>query len=252
MGAPHGVAADAEGDARRFFEQASAARDAGRMQQARDLLRRSLATFPTTAAAFNLTRALDATGELVDAVRTLERLVEGQFGALSEAERRVAEQALAETRSRVPELHVTVRGAAIAEVAIDDHTTRVLRDGESLRESVDPGQHVVTARAPGLRTAREVVTLEERARNAIVLVLAAADESVGSEPERLDRTRGHEAAVSGSPDRPDDSDGGGTAWIWIVAGAAVVIAGGVAVTLFLLGSDDDEGTVLPTAEALRF
>ena len=70
----HARADDAE-DARRLFEQAGEARRSGRLVDARDLLRRSLALHPSRATAFNLALTLHKKGDDQSAVEEYKKAI---------------------------------------------------------------------------------------------------------------------------------------------------------------------------------
>lgn len=159
LAAPAGAQTSPEEEARELFQQANAALETGRFAEARDLLRRSIELTPNPASAFNLAVALRGTGETIASAATFERLLEGEYGELSAAQRREAERLLHETRAEIAVLHISATGADAVELRVDGQRIATAAAGEVVEHQVDPGERVVTASAPRRETAERRVDL---------------------------------------------------------------------------------------------
>ena len=148
-----------EQEARELFQEANAALETGRFAEARDLLRRSIELTPNPASAFNLAVALRGTGETIASVATFDRLLEGEYGRLSSAQRREAERLRHETRAEIAVLHISATGADAIELRVDGQRVGTAAAGEVVEHRVDPGTRVVTASAPRRETAERRVDL---------------------------------------------------------------------------------------------
>lgn len=157
--APAGAQSSAEQEARELFQRANAALETGRFAEARDLLRRSIELTPNPASAFNLAVALRGTGETIASVSTFDRLLEGEYGRLSAAQRREAERLRHETRAEIAVLHISATGADAIELRVDGQRVGTPAAGEVVEHRVDPGTRVVTASAPRRETAERRVDL---------------------------------------------------------------------------------------------
>jgi hypothetical protein len=148
-----------EEEARALFQQANVALETGRFAEARDLLRRSIELTPNPASAFNLAIALRGTGETIAAVATFDRLLDGEYGQLSAAQRREAERLRHETRAEIAVLHISATGADEIELRVDGQRAGTASAAEVVEHRVDPGTRVVTASAPRRETAERRVDL---------------------------------------------------------------------------------------------
>lgn len=206
--------------ARELFERASEAREAGRWQEVRTLLEEALELYPRFSTAWNLVTAIERTGDLPAAERLLERVRDGETGALSADERRSVAARLDEIASRLATLIVVAEGARDG-VELDG-TTRVALDAAgSARIRVNPGTHdLAIVSGDGRRVERTV----DASAGAVVRVRLATPEE-----ERVERTL--------SPRRPTRAGAGESSvwespWLWVGIGAAVIA--GAAVTVLVL------------------
>jgi hypothetical protein len=226
IGSPSLAAADDVEDARRLFEQALDALQAGRAAEGRDLLRRSLAAHPTLAARVNLGIALRRTGEAPEAVEIFESILEGD---LSAEDRELVEAQLAQAREEVATLRVSVEGPPGADVEVDGRPVGSASD-EPLVVPVGAGTHVVVARAEGWRDARETLGVEPGGSRDVTVALVRSTESGGDGAQPL--------AVD------EASDSGVPLWVWIVGGVILAgVAAAITAAIVVSGQQNDDGAV---------
>jgi len=211
--------------ARSLFEQANEALDAGRFAEARDLLRRSMAVFPTPSAAFNLAQALRGTGETRESLAVLEALLADRRHELT-AERRAEAHSLQQAIvAELGSIRIDACCAPRIELRVDGALVRAVRDRAiAVAVSVDAGTHVVTASATGRSTVERHARVTRGGVAHVDLRLAPS------------------AALQDAPSdlRADRDDGSvlGEPWFWIAAG--VVIAAGATAAFFFATSPDGD------------
>jgi hypothetical protein len=213
--------------ARALFEEASTAVAEGRLAEAQELFRESLALEPRAATAFNLAVALRESGAFAEALDTYEALLAGDYGELSREQRRDVRASIEETRASLGRVIVTVNGADDVLILVDGRTLQRVDDGARVEVVVDPGEHVVTARAADIRPIDEEVRVGRGESRNVELDLA---------PWATDET-GHD----------ETGDGGGlfsSPWPWIIFGA-VVLAGAAVAIAVTVGSGEPEPQPLP-------
>ncbi len=172
LAAPTTSVAQSRADSRRaraLFEEADAALTAGRFAEARDLLRRSLGLYPHVASGFNLAVAYRGTGEIRAAIRTLDELLDGTYGALDGAQRAQARALRGEVEAELGTLRIALAGPARAEIRVDGTRVGDLEDGGALEWRVDPGPRLVTASAERHRTVEERVEVARGQTHTITL-----------------------------------------------------------------------------------
>lgn len=202
----------AKENAKRLFDEAVEQLDAGRGALGRDLLRRSLALYPTVATRYNLGVALRQTGETSEAIATFQGLLEA--GGLNIAMRDKTSAQLQDARAELATLRIAVTGTREAIVEIDGRQIGRATADLPVERQVDAGERVVVARADG--TSRQWVQLERGETKTVTLhVIPSADKV------RADKRRRRKRA----------------AWITV---AAVVTAGVVtAVAVTQVGGTKD-------------
>jgi hypothetical protein len=163
--------------ARRLFKEAQTALNTGRFAEARDLLQRSLKHAPNAGSAFNLAVALRGTGQVLQAVGKLEKLLQGEYGPLKGPQRREAKVLLREIRAEVAVLHITATGAEEIDIRIDGEHVGTVAEGERIRHRVNPGPRLVTASAPDHHTAEARVELERGGSRQLSLELEPTAEA---------------------------------------------------------------------------
>jgi hypothetical protein len=210
--------ADDTEEARRLFDEGTAAIHDGHPARARDLLERSLALVPHQATVWNLILALDRSDGLRRAGELCDELLEGGYGELEGAkldEARATCDGLAEA---TPQLVLVGTGASRIALHVDGETVGVVRDRGEMMVPVDPGRHVVRAAIPDGEVSEQVI---------VELSRGARERRVLEAPRAIDL---------GSND-PEPVDEGGGPWPWIlgISGVAVVAAA-VVLTVVLVSA----------------
>jgi hypothetical protein len=136
-----------------------------------------------------------------------------------------ANRELQALRPRLPKVIITVRGAAPGEVTLDG--ARISPGSLGAPRPVDPGHHVIRARAPGFAPAEATVTLAESATQNVVLELKPGDDTSPIEPPA-------------PPARASAVEPGGTApaerpSTWTTQRTLALSAGGVGVVGLVIG-----------------
>jgi hypothetical protein len=163
---------------------------------------------------YNLGQVSQALGRKADALTYFEDYLAGGGGELAAERRAEVEGQLAQLRSQLAQLRVTV-DADGAEIRVDDEVVGTAPLAEPLY--LEPGPHVVVARHPDHGSVREEVTLASDTEETVVLTLIAP---VGPGP---------------GPVTPIEEDGDSIAsqwWFWTIIGA--VVAGGAVTAGVLL------------------
>jgi tetratricopeptide repeat protein len=237
--------ARAQGDAdkttaRNLFLEARAALDAGDHARAAELFERSNQVFPAPTARLGLARALLAMGKLVRAYETLQAIVnEGVPADASDPFKeavRVAESERATLAKRLPALILGVTPAD-GVVSVDGEVVPAAALGA--RRPVDPGEHLVSASAPGRLALRRTVTVVEGATVEVTLALEpepASSSEVAEEPAPA-------APLPPPTSPPPDEDRAG-GWMrptgLVVGGVGIagLVAGAVTGGLYLKAKSD--------------
>ena len=275
VGAAHAQDAAARAESRTRFERGVELLGDGSFADAVRELEAARSLYPTASIHFNLGLAYRGTGRARDAIASFERFLAamgttGDPGRVEEVNRY-----LRTLRSTLARVRVQV-SPANAQVSVDGEPIAV---GEI---ALDPGAHVIEARAPGHRELRREIRLEPGSSSTEVLSLEAV---AGQGTLELDVTPDHAAVrLDGAPRGTGDqrisldpgtyglvvsADGrelaqqfsiaagerlglsltvpqGGDdlTWLWVVLGVAV--AGGVAaVTTVLLYEPDVQQPIVP-------
>jgi len=157
-----------QNDARALFDQGRVALSTGRFAEARDLFRRSLELVPKAGSAFNLAVAMRGTGEALDAVVTLDRLLRGEYGAIAKEQRAEAEKLREQARADIGTIHVELSGTDSGRIRVDGRPAEIDARGAL---GVDAGAHVVEASATGYKTVEVKVDVGRGATARVKLVL---------------------------------------------------------------------------------
>ncbi|WP_437317050.1 tetratricopeptide repeat protein [Sorangium sp. So ce385] len=213
-----------------LFERGLADMDAGRYETGCKALAESQRLDPRPGTLFTLAFCESKWGRVATAVARLGdylRLVEGLPPDQKARQRERAEAAAAERARlapRVPELTLSLPPGAPA-------GTVVTRDGLVLGEAsigvalpVDPGEHVVSTRAPGGPVWEQRIAIAEREKKQIALEVKRATGAVAPAPP----SPGGEAAAAPAPSPGGEEVSSGRR-------AAVYVAGGVGVAGVVLG-----------------
>ncbi|MBI2896972.1 MAG: hypothetical protein HYY06_25670 [Deltaproteobacteria bacterium] len=216
LGAGQAIADSREVEARRLFETATLALQTGRVAEARDLLRRSLALYPNAPTAFNLAVALRGTGETLESIELFDAILSGRHGPLGAEQAAEAARLRAETAREVAHVDVHASGAERIAIRVDGRPAASLPDGGRADIPVDAGAHELRASAPGRVPARHHVRIDRGARAAWNLNLAlAAPDAAGAALQ----------ARNGGRSSP---------WLWVGLGG--LLAGAVLAAAFVLAS----------------
>lgn len=140
-----------EQQARRSFELGKQAIAGGRFSDARAHFAESLARAPRAAAAFNLAIAYRGMGLPVEALETLETIVDGAYGPVPADRLEQIRQLLDEARRDVCRLTITIGGAppSVARILRVDGKAGVSATDLPLTLRVNPGAHVIAVSAAG-------------------------------------------------------------------------------------------------------
>lgn len=236
--APAVARADDPERARQLFEGATTAREAGRWDEARQLLEQSLSASPRFTTAWNLVTVLEHERDLAGAEQLLERIRTGAFGAL-DAERTASVTArLAELTPRIATLDITSPEAAGGEVRVAGRLVARLDASGRARVRVSPGAPLVSVTSTDARTAERSVTVGPGETLAVELELGLRPFRTDVVPETPER-RNH--PIEGPPEEDDEARG--SFWSsplpWVVIGAVVVVGTAVTLGLTLDGGTED-------------
>jgi hypothetical protein len=215
-------------DAQALFEQGRVALEEGRPAEAREPLERSFLLSPRPATAFNLIVAYWGSGRPVAAGMLCERLLDGAFGEIEQARRAQAEEVCASARADVAHLDIDVEGRGRATIRIDGESAGETDVPGSLERDLDPGRHVLTARAPGAVADERTIELGRGERATVRLRLVPSN-------------------------RSDRAEGGPRAWPFVLAGCLAVAAVVLIVVLVATtgGQGDPVGGDFPVTATLR-
>ncbi|MEM9193534.1 MAG: hypothetical protein AAGF12_30445 [Myxococcota bacterium] len=207
-----------ETEARRLFEEGTAALRANRLPEAERLLRASHERLPNIANAFNLAVALRKSGKIRAALRLLEQIDDGDFGSL-EADRHEAVTAEADqARAELATLRIVTSPTVRASVRANGEPLGFVEE-RPLSVRVDPGAVAIEVRADGYEQATRELTLLRGDRRTVEFVL---------------RPEVHDAPAS----EPED-EGGSLVWLWVGLSAAAAIGGGIALAILLQPGEAD-------------
>ncbi len=230
------VSAENEAEAERLFRSAQSAFAERRYADARRALEASLALAPRSATAINLARVLLSVGEPLAADATVEGLLEGRYGELSDERRSEARSLRDEATRQIVTIRIRAEGDGPFVIRVDGARVARIDSAAEHVEEADPGDHVVVVTADDGRTEERTVRLDPGQTRAITIDL-------GSAPE----------AADGSA-----SDGGPWLAIGIGLGAAALVAGAIVVAVVVASSHGDTQPrldpelIYPLVQALTF
>jgi hypothetical protein len=164
---------------------------------------------------YNLGQVSQALARKTDALTYFEDYLAGGGGEIAPERRTEVEAQLAQLRSQLAQLRVTV-DADGAEIRVDDEVVGTAPLAEPLY--LEPGPHVVVARHPDYGSVREEITLASEVTETVALTLIAPT-GPGPGP--------------GTPPIEEDDDSIASQWwFWTIIGA--VVAGGAVTAGVLL------------------
>ncbi len=252
---PHGDAVEPEEgpdnarveEAQALFARGDEAAQAGRSADAARFYTRSLALFPLPSTALNLAIELDASGRPVAARSLTMALVAGDCGgAPSSLVRTRAEALLTRVRDRVATLHGRVEAPPRTTVRLDGEVVSDVDASGVFEVDVDPGRHVVLARAPSGEIVESVVVVGEGESHDVALRLELAG---GARVERAPLIGPGSEQATGA----QEVDGGGLfsrPAFYIVLGILVAGAAAAIVTVAVLDSNEPSDPVWGSASLL--
>ena len=237
-GQPPPAAAESSAEltaARNLFAEALRDEDAKRYDLALEKYRRVQAVRDTAPIRYRIGSCHEGLGQLAQALAAYRASIElGQKDKGQEEVARAARGRIDAIWKRVPQLTLVVQGRPLEEVTVrlDDRVV----SAQALREPVyvDPGEHVITATAPGAAPFRTTVFLPERGRVSISVPLEASSSNPVSTPvPATGDDRGNPPAPSGGPSSMGDEGRSSAgqqrlfAGIGMGVGAAAMVAGGI-------------------------
>ncbi len=226
---------DPEARADTLTEEARTATAAGDHRRAARLLREALSLAPGPARAFNLSLVLREAGDVVQAAETMDALLSGRYGELPDDKRARAEEIRAELSGQAATMIIRVAGSARVTLHLDDRPIADAVPGTPLRLQVNPGEHVVVARAEDRETQSHHLVAEAGRSVTLDLDLAPPERDADDPP----------VLPSALPEPEPTDDAGPSPWIFVAIGVGLaLVAGGVALAV-VLTSDDAPGAELP-------
>ncbi|WP_437534746.1 hypothetical protein WME79_11165 [Sorangium sp. So ce726] len=254
LAAPAPAAAQSAADvavAREIFIEASELARQGRWEQAREQYERSLAIKRAPITLYSLGVAQQQTGQLVEALENFRAFLVEPSAPATKAYEKLARQAIQELERKVAalELRLSPGDAAGLEVKIDGVV--VPTAALDRPRPVNPGDHTVTASAPGYRAAERSVAAAPGSR--AVVVLSLERELVAPAAPAGPRVSSTSApAASVAPARPvlrgappsaaPDAAPSRVVPIVLVAGGLTTVAAGAAIGLLGVASASDAPT----------
>jgi hypothetical protein len=210
--------------AERLFQDARALITEKRYAVACPMLEESLRLEPAPGTEFNLARCYELDGRLASASRAYVHVAEAMRTAGQVDRERVARERVAQIAPHVPHLVFTVPSDDGLRVAIDGRELAVSE--LSAPVAIDPGDHAVSASAPGKRAWLTRVHVEADSSpngSAVVVTLDAA-----SPPPSAPSSVGAPPVSPRVVPPPASSPGLGTQrWAALGVGASAVVAAGV-------------------------
>ncbi|WP_437299107.1 hypothetical protein [Sorangium sp. So ce426] len=253
LAAPAPAAAQSAADvavAREIFIEASELARQGRWEQARERYERSLAIKRAPITLYSLGVAQQQTGQLVEALESFRAFLVEPSAPATKGYEKLARQAIQELEHKVAalELRLSPGDAVGLEVKIDG----VVVPAAALDRPrpVNPGDHTVTASAPGYREAERSVAAAPGSRAVVVLSLEreVAAPAAPAEP----RVSSTSAPASVAPARPvlrgappssaPDAVPSRVVPIVLLAGGLTTVAAGAAIGLLGVASASDAPT----------
>lgn len=185
-----------------------------RWSQAAELFRDAVDRDPEVQYQLDLVRALIAEGSLREASDVLDGIDAAREEA-SATERRAADDLRQKVEMRLATIVVEVKGPTAGLVV--DVDGEEVKPGDAVR--LDPGKHLVRAKAPGWTPMEQTVQLKERQTEAVEFVLERDGAAPGEEEEPAAEPAGDEEPAE------EEADGGGTllpaAIAWGVGGVGI-------------------------------
>jgi hypothetical protein len=237
LSAPAFAQSDADkAAARSLATQGAEAFQAGRNDEAIDLLSRAEALFHAPTHLLLIARAQAARGKLVLAKEAYLKIVREELAATApEPFKRAhadAQKELAALEPRIASLRIDLKGGAGATVTMDGEAVPAALVG--VYRPVDPGERRLAATPPGGTAVEVTVKLGESEKKEATLDLTASTPAAAAPPAPV---------PAPEPPKDEPATGGGMSPLRIAgfAGVGLGVAGGVVGTLFLLKGGGTQG-----------
>ncbi|MEM9193124.1 MAG: hypothetical protein AAGF12_28380 [Myxococcota bacterium] len=212
-------AQDQASDAPQLFLEGTALLGEERFAEARAVLERAFALEPRASTGFNLASALHGEGRSVEAATLLDRVEAGEFGALPEGYQEVVADLRSAIGETIATLVLDLRRPTEAQLLLDGEAIGSIAVGSRVERLLSPGVHRLEAVAPGYRPWTRQLPLRTGQRLRVPIELLP----LSSEPLPIEEVE----------------EGGFPVWVLVVAGAALLVGGGIAVGVLVAGSSDD-------------
>jgi hypothetical protein len=232
-------AADKE-TARSLLNEGDRKRDAKDLRGALEAYRAadSIMGVPTTA--IEVAKTEERLGLLVEARDTALRIARLPVAAAEprafQLARAAAERLASELAQRVPSIRVTVRGPSAGEATLQFDEAVIPRAAAGMPRKINPGPHVVVARADGYEQASAELVIAERENRELELVLSKRPNTPGAGGDRAGALPATSAPVDRAPSSSRTSP-------------LVYVGGAVAFTGLLVGTVAGVAELRRTAEA---
>jgi hypothetical protein len=227
--------------ARELFAEGIAFVEAGDWVQAEERFRQVLALRSSHVVAYNLASALVNLGRPVEAAELLRSILRDADADM--ATRDVAQQLLLQTEPKIGTLTIRVTGDMTGvRFALDEKPLELTAQVQT--NSVDPGEHTVTAHRGETPLAFERVTIGGsaalQAELAISLPARVSPERAALGARKAPLRAPARTVTEPMPaerEEPVDSSGGSSFWLWATGGVLVVAAAVVTVLLVSSGGE---------------
>lgn len=201
-----------------LFQSAQQDLEQGKWADGCPKFERSMTLDPSVSTLLNIAKCHDHDGKLILAWNALQRAIvmnrDTPDGDRQAALDKYSRDALAVLEERLPYLTIRVTDDVPGlSVRRDDALVDLKTLGQPI--PVDPGKHVVVARAPGFKSQRTEIALAERKREQVLISLTKAPVSTTSPSEPYVQPAEPPADTSGSRSIP--------VWVWPVGGAGVAL-----------------------------
>jgi hypothetical protein len=242
-------AGDDAASAQALFNEGKKLMTSGKYADACPKLEESQRLAPAIGTKFNLADCYEHTGRLASAWAAFLSVAAAAKNASQGPREKAARDRAAALEPKLPRMAVAVPDASKAQ------GMEVRRDGDVIGEAewgeampVDPGEHTVTATAPGKRAWKGIVEVQGAASVAKVIVPPMDDEPVAPTPTALPTST--PTTTPTAPPAPTATPTSKTpGWVLLAAGGASLVGGGVFWALRSSESSKLTGECGPTGQS---
>jgi hypothetical protein len=242
-------AADDPAGAQALFNEAKKLVAAGKYAEACPKLEESQRLAPAVGTKFNLSDCYEHTGKLASAWAGFLSVAAASKNANQGQREKAARDRAAAIEPKLSRLAVGVPDAARV-VGLE-----VRRDGEAIGEAewgesmpVDPGEHTITATAPGKRPWKGIVEVTGAASLAKMLVPPLDDEPPPPAPVATEPSSASAAPAAAAPPPPSPPSKT-LGWVLVGVGGAALVGGGVAWAMKSSTQSTLDGECGPTGQS---